>query len=101
MSEWITSFEHPAFLWAGAAVLPLLALYWFFRRSNVTRVSAIFLWERPETTPESGARWQLRRLPLSFFLEALALLLLAFAAASPFRMAREAYPVLAVVLDNS
>lgn len=99
--NWITGFEHPAFLYAATAVLPLLALYWFYRRSKVTPVSAIFLWDRPETTPKSGSRWQLRRLPLSFFLEALALLLFALAAAGPFRMSDEAYPVLAVILDNS
>ena len=98
---WITGFEQPAFLLAAAAVLPLLALYWLYRRSKMTPVSAIFLWDRPETTPKSGSRWQLRKLPLSFFLEALALLLLALAAAGPFRMSSEAYPVLAVVLDNS
>ena len=99
--NWITGFEHPAYLWAATAVLPLLGIYWLYRRSKATPVAAIFLWDRPETTPKSGSRWQFRKLPLSFFLEALSLLLFAVAAAGPFHMSPEAYPVLAVVLDNS
>lgn len=101
MSNWITGFDHSGFFWSLTALLLLLALYWFHRRSTVKRVSAIFLWDRPETSPESGSRRMFRRLPLSFYLEALALALLALAAAGPFRMGMETYPTLAVVLDNS
>lgn len=97
----ITGFDHPGFFYGAAALLLLLALYLLYRRSVVKRVPAIFLWDRPETTPKSGSRWQARKLPLSFYLEALALLLLVLAATAPFRMTDEAYPVLAVVLDNS
>ncbi|MBS1454836.1 MAG: hypothetical protein HP002_15790, partial [Lentisphaeria bacterium] len=97
----ITGFDHPHFFYAFAALAVLLALYWFYRRSVRKQVPAIFLWDRPESTPESGSRRQFRRLPLSFFLEALALILLALAATAPFRMANEAFPALAVVLDNS
>lgn len=101
MRNWITGFDHPGFFYALAALLVLLAIYWFHRRSTVKRVPAIFLWDRPETSPESGSRRMFRKLPLSFYLEALALTLLALAAASPFRMGMDAYPALAVVLDNS
>ena len=97
----ITGFDHPHFFYAFAALAVLLALYWFYRRSARKQVPAIFLWDRPESTPESGSRRQFRRLPLSFFLEALALILLVLAATAPFRMANEAFPALAVVLDNS
>lgn len=97
----ITGFDHPHFFYAFAALAVLLALYWFYRRSVRKQVPAIFLWDRPESTPESGSRRQFRRLPLSFFLEALALILLVLAATAPFRMANEAFPALAVVLDNS
>ena len=101
MSNWITGFEQPGFFYALAALLLLLALYWFHRRSTVKRVPAIFLWDRPETSPESGSRRRFRKLPLSFYLEALALALLALAAAGPFRMGVEEYPALAVILDDS
>ena len=45
--NWITGFEHPAYLWAATAVLPLLGIYWLYRRSKATPVAAIFLWDRP------------------------------------------------------
>jgi|GEM_PF-1307520 len=101
MNRWITGFDHPAFFWGGAALLALLVLYWFHRRSRVKKVSALFLWDRPEMSPESGSRRTLRNPPLSFYLEALTLLLLTFAAAGPFRMGSDTYPALAVILDNS
>ncbi len=101
MRNWITGFDSPAFFYALTTLLLLLTLYWFHRRSTVKRTSAIFLWDRPETSPESGSRRMFRHLPLSFYLEALALVFLVLAAAGPFRMGMESYPALAVVLDNS
>ncbi len=94
-------FEQPGFFISTAALLVLLALYLWYRRSRRKDVPALFLWDKPETSPQSGSRFELKRLPLSFYLESLAVLLLAAAAAAPYWMLGESYPPLAVVLDNS
>lgn len=94
-------FEQPLFFISAAALPVLLALYLWYRRSRRKEVPALFLWDKPETSPRSGSRFELKRLPLSFFLEALVILLLAAAAAVPFLMVGESYPPLAVIVDNS
>ncbi len=94
-------FEQPGFLYAMSALAVLLALYVWYRRSRRKPVAALFLWDRPETSPQSGSRFELKKLPLSFYLEALVVLLLAGAAAMPFLRSRDSYPPLAVIVDNS
>lgn len=94
-------FEQPGFFFWAAALAVLLALYLWYRRSRRRETTALFLWDKPETSPHSGSRFTLHRLPLSFFLEALAVLFLTAAAAAPFIMLGESYPPLAVIMDNS
>lgn len=95
------AFEHPCFFFSAAALAALLALYLWYRRSRRKEVAALFLWDKPESTPQSGSRFELRRFPPSFWLEAFILILLTLASASPFLIKKESYPPLAVVFDNS
>ena len=97
LTGWTNSWN----LFALTALLLLVLLYLFQRHARRQRTATLFLWDRPEVPPRSGARWHFRRFPLEFYLEALALALLAAAAAGPFFTTREEYPPLAVILDNS
>ncbi|MDR0931970.1 MAG: VWA domain-containing protein, partial [Victivallales bacterium] len=97
----ITGFEYPNYFYGATALFLLIGFYWLRRRATQKRVSAIFLWGPTEVSPQSGLRFKISVLPLSFYLEAAALLLIVLAATAPFRMAEENYPVLALVLDNS
>lgn len=94
-------FEQPGYFWGIAALVALLALYLWYRRSRTLETSALFLWDKPETAPQTGSRFALQRLPWSFYVEALVLLLLTAAAAVPFLMEEDGYPPLAVIVDNS
>jgi len=102
MNDFFLGFEHPRFLWAALPVfLLLLALYLLHRRSKTRIVSAIFLWDRPERSPNSGTKLKFRFPPPLFYLELAILLLLTAALAAPFLATPETYPPLAVILDDS
>ena len=94
-------FLSTTYFWLGAFVLLLALLYFWRRHSKQIRVPALFLWDVKEEQPNAGRSLRFTRLPLSFYLEALAILLLAVAAAMPFFLGKAEYPPLAVVLDNS
>ena len=102
MKDFFFGFEHSLLLWTAlpAAVL-LLLLYLLHRRSKTRVVPAIFLWDRPEASPNSGSRLQFRLPPPLFYLELAILLLLTAALAAPFVSTPETFPPLAVVLDAS
>ncbi|MBQ6470378.1 MAG: VWA domain-containing protein, partial [Victivallales bacterium] len=95
------SLEHPWQLLQGVAVLLLLLLYLWRRRSRRLKVAALFLWPEESLSHSSGRRFRLLAPPVRFWLEALAILALAVAAATPFWVRRAALPPLVVVLDNS
>ena len=102
MKDFFFGFEYSLLLWCALPVfLVLLLLYLLHRRSKVRIVSAIFLWDRPEASPNSGTRLQFRLPPALFFLELAILLLLTVALAAPFVSTPETFPPLAVVLDDS
>ena len=102
MKDFFLGFEHPRLLWAALPVfLLLLALYLLHRRSKTRIVSAIFLWDRPERSPNSGTKLKFRLPPPIFYLELAILLLLTAALAAPFLATPETYPPLAVILDDS
>ena len=94
-------FLSTTYFWLGAFVLLLALLYFWRRHSKQVRVPALFLWDVKEEQPNAGRSLRLARLPLSFYLEALVVLLLAVAAAMPFFLGKAEYPPLAVVMDNS
>ena len=102
MNDFFFGFEHTALLWfALPAALVLLLLYLLHRRSKVRVVPAIFLWDRPQASPNSGTRLKFRLPPAIFYLELAALLLLTAALAAPFVSTPETFPPLAVILDDS
>ena len=102
MKDFFFGFEHTSLFWVAlpAAIL-LLLLYLLHRRSKTRVVPAIFLWDRPEASPNSGSRIQFRLPPPLFYLELAILLLLTAALAAPFISTPETFPPLAVVLDAS
>ena len=102
MKDFFFGFEHSLLLWCALPIfLLLLLLYLLHRRSKIRIVSAIFLWDRPEASPNSGTRLQFRFPPALFYLELAVLLLLIAALAAPFVSTPETFPPLAVVLDDS
>ena len=102
MNDFFFGFEHSLLLWCALPVfLVLLLLYLLHRRSKVRIVSAIFLWDRPQASPNSGTRIRFRFPPALFYLELAALLLLTAALAAPFISTPETFPPLAVILDDS
>ena len=101
MKDFFFGFEHSPLLWCALPVfLLLLLLYLLHRRSKVRIVPAIFLWDRPEASPNSGTRLQFRLPPVLFYLELAILLLLTAALAAPFISTPETFPPLAVILDD-
>jgi hypothetical protein len=86
----------------GLAALPALAAIYILRnRFRRRQVSSLMLWQFRVQSKEGGARVNRLQLPLIFFLELLALLLLVTAAAEPhWKLAQSTRP-LVVVLDDS
>ena len=102
MNDFFLGFERPRLLWAALPVFLLLFLFYMLHRRSKTRiVSAIFLWDRPETSPNSGTKFKFRLPPPLFYLELAILLLLIAALAAPFLSTPETFPPLAVILDDS
>lgn len=86
----------------GLLSIPLLAvIYLFHRRPQTRQVSSLMLWQSLRRPATAGRKREFLRLPLTFWLEALALLLLVIAAAGPMlpRMSRT-HPLI-VILDDS
>ena len=70
MNDFFFGFEYRALLWCALPVfLVLLLLYLLHRRSKVRIVPAIFLWDRPQASPNSGTRVRFRFPPAIFYLE--------------------------------
>jgi hypothetical protein len=94
-------FTNPLALW-GLLALPLLvAIYWLRQRHRRYPVSSLMLWLESRESRQGGTRIDRLRTPLLFFLELLALALLALAAAEPHLPLRESVRPLIVVLDDS
>ena len=86
----------------GLLSIPLLAvIYLFHRRPQTRQVSSLMLWASLRRPASAGRKREFLRLPLTFWLEALALLLIVIAAAGPMlpRIARTR--PLIVILDDS
>src|SRR5438270_1262579 len=92
---------YPLALIGLAAVPALVAIYLLRNRFRRRPVSSLMLWREAREAREGGTRVRRLFLPLVFFLELVALALLALAAADPqVRMTQGTRP-LVVVLDDS
>jgi hypothetical protein len=95
-------FTHPLALAGLAAAVPaLVAIYWLRRRFRRHPVSSLMLWLDPKAPREGGSRIDRLQLPLLFFLELAALVLLLLAAADPQVQSAQRSRPLVVVLDDS
>lgn len=90
-----------AFAAGGALVAALVAIYVLRNRLPSVEVSSLFLWAEAPKTKEGGRKIKRLALPLLFFLELAALVLLTIAAARPFLPLTSAAAPLVVVLDDS
>jgi hypothetical protein len=92
---------YPLALIAMASLPALAAIYILRNRFRRRQVSSLMLWRFRIQSKEGGARIHRLQLPLIFFLELLALLLLVTAAAGPHWKLPQATRPLIVVLDDS
>lgn len=95
------SFVFPQFLWALAALVPLVACYFFVGRVRPQQVSSLFLWHLADVVPRAGAKPKQFDRNWLLPLEILILVLLVLAAAGPRRLSADNAPLLAVILDDS
>jgi hypothetical protein len=98
MSPILTS---PLALLALLGVPALVAIYFFQRRFRTLEVSSILLWDAIRQPSMGGRRRERVRFPVSFWLEVLAVVLLALAAAGPLIAMRSRSRPLVIVCDDS
>lgn len=91
----------PLALIALIGVPALIAIYIFQRRFRTLEVSSLLLWESIKQPSMGGRKRERLRLPATFWLEALAVALLALAAAGPFLARWSRARPLAIVCDDS
>lgn len=94
------NFANPAFLWAAAALAPLVAIYLLRVRPRRHPTTALFLWQSLLTRRQTSSLFQRLRQLWSLLLMALAVLALAAAAAGP-RLGEDERRDLLIVVDTS
>ena len=97
----IPTFTLPLGFLSLLAIPGLVAIYLLRTRSRRYPVSSLMLWTNQQQARQGGLRVERLQTPLLFFLELLAIILLALAVAAPIiRTAQGAIPLI-VVLDDS
>ena len=97
----IPTFTLPLGFLSLLAIPGLVAIYLLRTRSRRYPVSSLMLWANQQQARQGGLRVERLQTPLLFFLELLAIILLALAAAAPIiRTMRGSMPLM-VVLDDS
>ncbi len=97
----IPIFTLPLGFLSFLAIPGLVGIYLLRTRSRRYPVSSLMLWVNQQQARQGGLRVERLRIPLLFFLELLAIILLVLAAAAPIlRTMRGAMPLM-VVLDDS
>ena len=97
----IPTFTLPLGFLSLLAIPGLVAIYLLRTRSRRYPVSSLMLWVNQQQARQGGLRVERLQTPLLFFLELLAIILLALAVAAPIiRTAQGAIPLM-VVLDDS
>ena len=97
----IPTFTLPLGFLSLLAIPGLVAIYLLRTRSRRYPVSSLMLWANQRQAREGGLRVERLQTPLLFFLELLAIILLAIAAASPIIRTMQGAMPLTVVLDDS
>ncbi|RPH46053.1 MAG: hypothetical protein EHM84_09130, partial [Lysobacterales bacterium] len=92
---------YPLALLALASLPALAAIYILRHRFRRRQVSSLMLWRFRVQSKEGGAKVHRLQLPLLFFIELLALLLLVAAAVGPHLNLPQATRPLIVILDDS
>ncbi|HNS31637.1 MAG TPA: BatA and WFA domain-containing protein [bacterium] len=95
------NFTYPIAFLGLISVLALIAFYFFRNRFQRKSVSSLLLWKFMARPREGGPRLNRPVMPLTFFLELLALILIVMAAVDPRWHLIGNQPPLFVVLDNS
>ena len=97
----IWGWENPWFFLLLGALILLLLLYLLKYKGKTFYTQALFLWNGIEQQEKSSSSFAFRKLPLSFYLEALALLLMVCGGAAFFVVEKEKFPPAVVLLNNS
>ncbi len=92
---------YPLALIALSSLPALAAIYFFRNRFRRRKVSSLVLWRFQVQSKEGGVKMNRLQLPLLFFLELLALLLLVTAATGPHWKLPQSTRPLIIVLDDS
>ena len=97
----IWGWENPLFFCFAGAVVLLLILYLLKSRGQTFFSQALFLWEGESGEEKSSSCLTLRKLPLSFYLEAAALMLMVCGGAHFFIVDKEKFPPAVLLINNS
>ena len=95
------NFTYPLAFWGLISILALIVFYFFRNRFQRKPVSSLLLWKFIARPREGGPRLNRLVMPLTFFLELLALILIVMAAVDPrWHLIGNQRPLF-VILDNS
>ena len=94
-------FEHPFYALLATTLGVLLLFYWLHQKVKPCVIPALFLWLDEKSNRLPGSNIHPHRLPLTFYLESIILLLLIAAAVSPLLQRGSGNTVQTVILDNS
>ena len=97
----IPTFTLPLGFLSFLAIPGLIAIYLLRTRSRRYPVSSLMLWVNQQQARQGGLRVERLQMPLLFFLELLAIILLALAVAAPIIQTTQGAIPLMVVLDDS
>ena len=97
----IWGWENPWFFTLGGSAVILLLIYLLKYRGKVFFTQALFLWEEKGAAEKSSVGLTLRKLPLSFFLELLALICMICGGAFLFVVEKEKFPPAVILLNDS
>lgn len=97
----IPMWENKLYFFLACGIAVLLLIYWFRRRGKVFLTGGTFLWKKNLSESSLSSRMTVQKLPLSFYLETGALLLLACGAAGLMTAAKEELPPAVVMLNNA
>lgn len=97
----IPTFTFPLGFLSLLAITGVVAIYLLRTRSRRYPVSSLMLWMNQQQTRQGGLRVERLQTPLLFFLELLAIILLALAVAAPIIRTTQGTIPLVVVLDDS